>query len=80
MNQFAAFTLALGSRFLDTLAMLLSTWLLEKVLEGAELGFDLMADAWEFVHYVSTPSLSRWAAFPAALRTETMICSAATST
>ncbi|MBL8794612.1 MAG: hypothetical protein JNM56_11965 [Planctomycetia bacterium] len=52
MNQLATFTLALASRLLGTLATVLSTWLLEKVLEGADLGLDLLADAWEFARYV----------------------------
>ena len=52
MNPFLTFLAAMASRALGTLAMSYSQWLFEKLLDGADFGLGLVADAWHFLEYL----------------------------
>jgi len=53
MQHFLTLTAALTARLLATVASVFSSWLFERLLEGATLGYDLLAEGWEFSRYLA---------------------------
>lgn len=61
MNRMLVLALGLGARALSLICSLLSDYILTKLADGAQIGFELASDAYEFgewliaaiAHYVS---------------------------